>query len=66
MAITADCGHHCGIANGTEAHCDCAGCHNGAAGNFRTVMPWLLAPPRSPMCDRWYERSGGMKPWEVR
>ena len=27
MAITNECGHHCGIQNGNEGHCWCPDCH---------------------------------------
>ena len=76
MAITADCGPHCGIrasAENTstrEAHCPCASpCHRDSA-----VPPALLdgrqpAGPAGfglgrPMCWAWYEATGGRKPWE--
>jgi hypothetical protein len=70
MAITGDCGPHCGLrfnAEGTvriEGHCDCTGCHDGAAPIIVTRGGLLTSGPGVPMCNRWYERAGGYRPWQ--
>lgn len=73
MAITEACGPHCGIrsnAEGTvtrEGHCDCLRpCH--LTGYKDTELPGIPVRQdsgRIPMCERWYERSGGLVHWEL-
>ena len=69
MAITSDCGSHCGISGPRESHCDCASpetrCHaSRTAPLVITRSDLLTAGPSVPMCDRWYQRAGTYRPWQ--
>ena len=66
MSISGTCGHHCGISNGAERHCDCSECSCPQAVRVLkdvTLVSWgpdldsPFRPTRVPMCERWYERS---------
>jgi hypothetical protein len=78
--LSPSCGHHCGIRSTADegtlsfiGHCPCPEC-----GCIYADSPWadpgytgikddiaaIARPPRTPMCDRWYERSGGVRPWD--
>ena len=68
MALTPDCGHHCGAisdplsGHGTERHCDCPECHDGGATPL-TFIQIPQSPRRRSMADQWYERAGDYRPW---
>lgn len=64
MAITGNCGPHCGVSSGREGHCDCTLCHAGTAPVVITRDELTAELRGIPMCDRWYERSGGVRPWD--
>lgn len=67
--LSDQCGHHCGIRSSADegkltfiGHCGCAECN--------CELFWaaqMTDAPREaglPMCQLWYERSGGVKPWQ--
>ena len=62
MAITEECGPHCGIASGREAHCGGAECHDGTAPVIITRADLTAGLAGIPMCARWYDGVQVM-PW---
>jgi hypothetical protein len=64
MAITGNCGPHCGISAHREGHCDCGTCHAGSAPVVITREDLTAAVRGTPMCARWYERAGDYRPWQ--
>jgi hypothetical protein len=68
--LSPSCGHHCGIRSTADegtlsfiGHCGCDECRCVFAGEPVTVSGYPMARG-TPMCDRWYERSGGVRPWD--
>jgi hypothetical protein len=70
--LSEQCGHHCGVRSSADegkmtfiGHCPCPECLCLLAEYPSTVnIPAIEPELRVPMCEQWYARSGGVKPWE--